>query len=89
MPAGWMINDDDPARLEIAERARKLKITGNPDSAAHALGPAATGDYTARSTAATAASAAVDHCSVHARMSWLSPKRPELSISRKKKGGEI
>lgn len=36
--AGWMINDDDPARLEIADRASKLKITGNPDSAAHALG---------------------------------------------------
>lgn len=37
MPS-WMINNDDPARLEIVERAKKLGITGSPNKAAHALG---------------------------------------------------
>jgi 8-oxo-dGTP pyrophosphatase MutT (NUDIX family) len=35
---GWMIDTDDPARLEIVERAKTLEITGSPDKAAHALG---------------------------------------------------
>jgi hypothetical protein len=35
---GWMIDNDDPARLEIVERAKALGITGTPDKAAHALG---------------------------------------------------
>ena len=35
----WMINPDDPARNQIAERAEALNITGDPDKAAHALGP--------------------------------------------------
>lgn len=34
----WMIDEKDPARLEIVERALKLGITGSPDKAAHALG---------------------------------------------------
>ena len=38
MPDGWMIDNNDPARFEIAERAKKLGITGNPDKASHALG---------------------------------------------------
>lgn len=38
MPAGWMIDDQDPARAEIAVRAKNLGITGSPDKAAHALG---------------------------------------------------
>jgi 8-oxo-dGTP pyrophosphatase MutT (NUDIX family) len=37
--AGWMIDPKDPARLEIAERAQSLGITGSPDKASHALGP--------------------------------------------------
>jgi 8-oxo-dGTP pyrophosphatase MutT (NUDIX family) len=36
--SGWMIDNDDPARLEIVERAKKLGITGNPDKASHDLG---------------------------------------------------
>ncbi len=35
----WMIDKNDPARLEIIERAKALKITGTPERAAHALGP--------------------------------------------------
>ena len=35
----WMIDDHDPARLEIVERAKALGIAGTPDRAAHALGP--------------------------------------------------
>ena len=38
MPDGWMIDNNDPARLEIVERAKELGITGNPDKASHALG---------------------------------------------------
>ena len=34
----WMIDNADPARLEIVERAKTLGITGTPDKAAHALG---------------------------------------------------
>ncbi len=34
----WMIDKNDPARLEIVARAKKLGITGNPDRAAHPLG---------------------------------------------------
>lgn len=38
-PGGsWMIDNNDPARLEIVERAKKLGITGSPDQAAHAVG---------------------------------------------------
>lgn len=37
-PQSWMIDDNDPARDEIVERAVKLGITGDPDKAAHALG---------------------------------------------------
>lgn len=36
--ANWMIDADDPARLEIVKRAQALGITGNPDKAAHSLG---------------------------------------------------
>lgn len=36
--AGWMIDKDDPARLEIVKRAQALGITGSPDQASHALG---------------------------------------------------
>jgi len=36
--AGWMIDNADPARLEIAKRAMALGITGKPDKAAHPLG---------------------------------------------------
>lgn len=39
MPKGWMIDNNDPVRFEIAERAEALGIVGNPDKAAHALGP--------------------------------------------------
>lgn len=35
----WMIDNADPARLEIVERAKQLGITGSPDKAAHPLGP--------------------------------------------------
>ena len=35
----WMIDNNDPARLEIVERAKQLGITGTPDKAAHELGP--------------------------------------------------
>ena len=38
MPKGWMIDNNDPARLEIAERASKLGIIGSPDKASHHLG---------------------------------------------------
>lgn len=34
----WMIDEKDPARMEIAQRAEALGITGSPDKAAHALG---------------------------------------------------
>ncbi|MDB5490381.1 MAG: hypothetical protein JWO78_230 [Micavibrio sp.] len=34
----WMIDEQDPARIEIAERASQLGITGTPDRAAHCLG---------------------------------------------------
>jgi 8-oxo-dGTP pyrophosphatase MutT (NUDIX family) len=34
----WLIENSDPARLEVSRRARALGITGNPDKAAHALG---------------------------------------------------
>jgi hypothetical protein len=34
----WMIDKNDPARLEIVERAKTLGITGTPEKAAHALG---------------------------------------------------
>jgi 8-oxo-dGTP pyrophosphatase MutT (NUDIX family) len=34
----WLIEDSDPARLEVSRRAGALRITGNPDKAAHALG---------------------------------------------------
>ncbi len=36
--ADWMIEDNDLARLEIVERAKKLGMTGNPHRAAHSLG---------------------------------------------------
>lgn len=36
--AGWMIDDNDPARQEIVRRALELGITGSPDQAAHNLG---------------------------------------------------
>jgi ADP-ribose pyrophosphatase YjhB (NUDIX family) len=35
----WMIDDKDPACLDIANRAEGLGITGMPDKASHALGP--------------------------------------------------
>jgi len=38
MPAGWMIDANDPARLEIAERAKKLHVDSSPDKASHELG---------------------------------------------------
>ncbi len=34
----WMIDDNDPARLEIARRAQELGIAGTPDKASHPLG---------------------------------------------------
>ena len=34
----WMIDKNDPARNQIAERAKALGITGDPDKAAHPLG---------------------------------------------------
>jgi 8-oxo-dGTP pyrophosphatase MutT (NUDIX family) len=34
----WMVEDSDPARLEISQRAKQLGVAGNPDKAAHALG---------------------------------------------------
>ncbi len=34
----WLIENSDPARLEVSRRARALGITGNPDKAAHPLG---------------------------------------------------
>ncbi len=34
----WMIDDNDPARLEIARRAKALGITGTPEKASHPLG---------------------------------------------------
>jgi 8-oxo-dGTP pyrophosphatase MutT (NUDIX family) len=37
MPS-WMIEDNDPARLEIARRAKALGIPGTPDKASHPLG---------------------------------------------------
>jgi 8-oxo-dGTP pyrophosphatase MutT (NUDIX family) len=40
----WMIDESDPARLEIVRRAKALGITGNPDRAAHALGAITLGD---------------------------------------------
>ena len=36
--SGWMIDNSDLARWEIAGRAQKLGITGTPDQAAHSLG---------------------------------------------------
>ena len=36
--ASWMIDENDPARLEIARRARALGITGTPEEASHPLG---------------------------------------------------
>jgi len=36
--AGWMIDNNDPARREIVDRAQELGITGTPDKAAHSLG---------------------------------------------------
>lgn len=36
--ANWMIDEHDPARLEIARRAKALGITGTPDKASHPLG---------------------------------------------------
>lgn len=40
----WMIDNNDPARLEIVKRAKQLHITGTPDKAAHALGPISLAD---------------------------------------------
>ncbi|MCD8563055.1 MAG: NUDIX domain-containing protein [Alphaproteobacteria bacterium] len=37
-PNGWMIDPQDKARFEIVNRAKALRITGDPDKAAHALG---------------------------------------------------
>lgn len=37
--ASWMIDAQDPVRFEIVKRAQALGITGNPDKAAHPLGP--------------------------------------------------
>jgi len=34
----WMIDKDDPARLEVAARAVKLDVAPDPDKAAHPLG---------------------------------------------------
>ncbi len=34
----WMIDDNDPARYEIAERSKKLHVQGNPDKASYHLG---------------------------------------------------
>jgi NUDIX domain len=36
--SSWMIEEGDPARLEIVRRAKALGITGDPDQAAHNLG---------------------------------------------------
>jgi ADP-ribose pyrophosphatase YjhB (NUDIX family) len=36
--AGWMIPNDDPARIAIAKRALEIEIKGDPDKAAHELG---------------------------------------------------
>jgi ADP-ribose pyrophosphatase YjhB (NUDIX family) len=38
MPAGWMIDQDDPARDEIVARAQKLHVDSSPDQASHDLG---------------------------------------------------
>jgi ADP-ribose pyrophosphatase YjhB (NUDIX family) len=38
MPAGWMIDQDDPARDEIVARAQKLHVDSSPDKPAHNLG---------------------------------------------------
>ena len=35
---GWMIDNNDPARLEIVGRAQQLGITGTPEKACHPLG---------------------------------------------------
>ena len=35
---GWMIDNSDPARLEIVRRAKELGITSSPDKASNALG---------------------------------------------------
>ena len=37
--SSWLIDAEDPARLEVVKRAQALGITGNPDKAAHPLGP--------------------------------------------------
>ena len=39
MMASWMIDTQDAARFEIVRRSQALGITGNPDKAAHPLGP--------------------------------------------------
>ncbi len=39
MMASWIIDTQDAARFEIVRRAQALGITGNPDKAAHPLGP--------------------------------------------------
>jgi 8-oxo-dGTP pyrophosphatase MutT (NUDIX family) len=36
--SSWLIEESDPARLEVSRRASALGITGNPDKAAQALG---------------------------------------------------
>jgi ADP-ribose pyrophosphatase YjhB (NUDIX family) len=36
--ASWMIDENDPARLEVARRAKALGITGTPNKASHPLG---------------------------------------------------
>jgi NUDIX domain len=36
--ASWMIDEHDPARMEIARRGKALGITGTPDKASHPLG---------------------------------------------------
>ena len=36
--SSWLIDAEDPARLEVVKRAQALGITGNPDKAAHPLG---------------------------------------------------
>jgi 8-oxo-dGTP pyrophosphatase MutT (NUDIX family) len=46
MPAGWMIDERDPARFEIAARAAQLGITGDPDKSAHSLGKITLADGT-------------------------------------------
>jgi hypothetical protein len=38
MSGKWMIDEKDPARLEIVDRAMALGITGTPDVASHELG---------------------------------------------------